>query len=62
MCFEDYGGAWLNGQNLWAVHDYVSSFSGRDKSTLDLSIGTGSKVIGRLWKGRVSKAKTLDGA
>jgi hypothetical protein len=44
------------------VRDYVSSFSGRDKSTLDLSIGAGSKVIGRLWKGRVSKAKTLDGA
>jgi hypothetical protein len=33
-----------------------------DTSTLDLSIGAATKVIGRLWRGGVSKAETLDSA
>jgi hypothetical protein len=33
-----------------------------DTSASYLSIGACSKVIGPLWRGGVSKAKTLDGA
>jgi hypothetical protein len=33
-----------------------------DTSALNLSIGAAIKVIGRLWRGVVSKAETLDSA
>jgi hypothetical protein len=50
---ESLGRAWR--RVTWTM-------SAMDTSASDLSIGTTTKVIGRLWRGGVSKAETLDGA
>jgi hypothetical protein len=58
---KSLGGAWR--RMIWTMAVILAVM---EPSTSDLSIGTGSKVIGRLWRdgvwrGGVSKTETLDG-